>query len=56
MQSSKLNASRVRASWVAASWTVLALAASGQALAWTGQPLAYVMSGPTIRILSGTFL
>ncbi len=51
MQSSKLNASRVRASWLAASWTVLALATSGQALAWTGQPFAYVTSGNGISVI-----
>ena len=50
-KSSKLNATRVRASWLAASWTVLALATSGQALAWTGQPLAYVTSGNGISVI-----
>jgi YVTN family beta-propeller protein len=51
MQSNNLNGSRVRASWLAASWTVLALATSGQALAWTGQPLAYVTSGNGISVI-----
>ena len=40
-----------RTSWAAASLTVLALATSGQALAWTGQPLAYVTSGDGISVI-----